>query len=349
MMRAVIAALSLACTAPVTSAHHAISGSYDANSIIEIEGEVTALLWRNPHVQISMRVIGPDGVAQNWAMATTSLSNMRRWQMDPNFITVGDRIRVAGNPARDGARGVYLSNVLTSRGEEVLLGPRVEPRWSDQIVAMTESRRLGQGDTSAPELGMLRIWSTPDTIPMLIPRNFGRRPEYRSKLTEAAQQAADAFVWERDNPLRNCAPKGMPMIMEAPYPFEFRRDAQDILWHQEEFDTVRRIHMSPGASADGQPGSLLGYSVGRWENEQTLIVTTTQMNWGHFDGLGVPLTTQAEMVERFTVSPQGDRLDYSVTFTDPAIFAEPVTLGKHWVWYPDAEVGSYDCLRAAEN
>ena len=107
MMRAVIAAISLACTAPVTSAHHAISGSYDANSIIEIEGEVTALLWRNPHVQISMRVIGPDGVAQNWAMATTSLSNMRRWQMDPNFIAVGDRIRVAGNPARRRAGDIH--------------------------------------------------------------------------------------------------------------------------------------------------------------------------------------------------------------------------------------------------
>jgi hypothetical protein len=349
MSRALVSALCLACLPSLTNAHHAVSGSYDANSIIEVEGEVTAVLWRNPHVQISMRVTDPDGTTQDWAMATTSLSNIRRWQMDPNFIAVGDRIRVAGNPARDGAQGLYISNVLTSRGEEVLLAPRIMPRWSDQIVAMTQSRRLGQGDTSAPELGMFRVWSTPDTIPMLIPRNFGRSPQYRPNLTEAARQAVDGFVWERDNPLGNCAPKGMPMIMEAPYPFEFQLDGDDILWHQEEFDTVRRIHMAPNASADGQPDSLLGYSIGRWDDERSLVVTTTKMGWGHFDGLGVPLTTQAEMVERFTVSAEGDRLDYSVTFTDPAVFTEPVTLGKHWVWYPDATVGTYDCLRAAEN
>jgi hypothetical protein len=349
MMRASFSALALACVPLVSAAHHAIGGNYEANSVIEVEGEVTEVLWRNPHVQVSMRIAGTDGSEQDWAMATTSLSNIRRWQMDPNFIAVGDRIRVAGNPARDGGRGLYIRNILTTRGEEVLLGPNIEPRWSQRLVEMAESRRLGIGDTSAPELGIFRIWSTPDNIPMLIPRNFGRLAENRPKLTEAAQQAVDAFVWERDNPLGNCAPKGMPMIMEAPYPFEFLRDGDDILWHNEEFDTVRRIHMAADASAAGQPGSLLGYSVGRWDDERTLVVTTTQMNWGHFDGLGVPTTLETEMVETFTLSPQGDRLDYSVTFTDPAIFTAPVTLSKYWVWFPDAVVGTYDCLRAAED
>jgi hypothetical protein len=55
------------------------------------------------------------------------------------------------------------------------------------------------------------------------------------------------------------------------------------------------------------------------------------------------------LVERFTLSPQGDRLDYEATITDPTVFVEPVILRKHWVWYPDAEVGAYECLRAAED
>jgi len=330
-------------------AHHAVGGNYEAGTVVEVEGEVTGVLWRNPHVQVSMRVTGPDGTAQDWDMATTSLSNIRRWQMDPNFIAVGETIRVAGNPALRGEHGIYIRNVLTTRGEEVLLGPNIEPRWSNRIVEMADSRRLGQGDPSAPELGIFRIWSTPDNIPMLIPRNFGRIAENRSKLTPSARQAVDAFVWERDNPLRNCQAKGMPTIMEAPYPFELRRDGGDIIWHNEEYDTVRRIHMSPDAAATGQPESLLGYSVGYWENDRTLVVTTTKMGWGHFDGLGVPLTGDTVMLERFTLSPLGDRLDYTATFTDPAIFTEPVTLAKHWVWYPDAMVETYDCTRAAED
>ena len=333
----------------VSGAHHAVAGNYDTRRVIEVEGEVTDILWRNPHVQVSMRVIDQNGSPQDWDLATTSLSNLRRWQIDPSFIEVGDTIRVAGNPAIRTEHGLYISNVLTSDGEEVLLADNVQPRWTDRIIEMAESRRRGVGDTSAPELGIFRIWSTPPGIPTLIPRNIGRTPSGRANLTEAALQSVDAFVWERDNPLQDCAPKGMPLIVGVPYPFEFVRNGGNILWHNEEYDTVRTIHMAPDASLEGQPDSLLGYSVGRWEDDRTLVVTTTHTNWGHLDGQGIPVSTAAEMVERFILSPQGDRLDYSMTFTDPENLVEPMTFGKHWVWYPDAEVGAYECLVAAED
>ena len=265
--------LSLLGVQIASGAHHAVAGNYDSARVIKVEGEVTALLWRNPHVQVSMRVIDENGIAQDWAMATTSLSNLRRWQMDPSFIEVGETIRVAGNPAIRIEHGLYLRNVLTSDGEEVLLAANVQPRWTDRIIEMAESRRRGVGDTSAPELGIFRIWSTPDGIPLLIPQNLGRTPSGRANLTETALQAVEAFVWERDNPLQNCAPKGMPLIMHAPYPFEFVRDGNNLLWHNEEYDTVRTIHMAPPASLEEQPDSLLGYSVGRWEDDRTLVVT----------------------------------------------------------------------------
>jgi Family of unknown function (DUF6152) len=348
-MRQFIAVLCFLLVPLPAMTHHAVGGNYDSSKVIELEGEVVAVLWRNPHVQVTLRVNGENGEAQNWDMATTALSNMRRWQLPPEFIKIGEVVRVAGNPGLRNEHTMYIRNVLTTSGEEVLLGNNVEPIWTNKTIEMAASRRAGVGDKSAPELGIFRIWSTPDGIPMLIPRNFGKQPEYRAKLTDAARAAVDAFVWERDNPLKNCSPKGMPMIMEAPYPFEFVRDGENILWHDEEFDTVRTIHMAPNASADGQPDSLLGYSIGRWEGERTLVVTTTHMGWGHFDGLGVPITPEAVMVETFAMTPQGDRLDYSATVSDPAVFTEPVTLGKHWVYFTDAVVGKYDCLRAAED
>ena len=45
-------------------AHHAIAGNYDAATVIELQGEVTDVLWRNPHVQLSLRVTGENGEAQ---------------------------------------------------------------------------------------------------------------------------------------------------------------------------------------------------------------------------------------------------------------------------------------------
>ena len=348
-MRLSIILMSSVLLPAIVAAHHAVGGNYDAQNVIELEGQVTAVLWRNPHVQVTMRVTGEDGEAQTWDLATTALSNMRRWQLPPEFIKVGDVIRVAGNPGLRNEHSLYIRNVLTTSGQEVLLGSNVEPIWTNRLIEMSASRKAGVGDPSRPELGIFRIWSTPDGIPMLIPRNFGKQPQYRPKLTQAAREAVDAFVWERDNPLQNCSKKGMPMIMEAPYPFEFVRDGDNILWHDEEFDTVRTIHMAPDASAEGQPPSLLGYSIGRWEDDHTLVVTTTKMGWGHFDGLGVPITPDAVAVERFAMTPEGDRIDYTMTVTDPSVFTEPVTLGKHWVYYQDAVVGKYDCLRAAED
>lgn len=332
-----------------SSAHHAVAGNYDTKSTIEVEGEVTNVLWRNPHVQISMRAMDENGIPHDWDMATTALSNMRRWQIDPSFIEVGDTIRVAGSPSIRTEYGLYISNVLTSDGQEVLLLADAKPRWTDQLIQMSESRRLAIGDPSRPDLGIFRIWSNPDGIPTLIPRDIGSSPQGRANLTAAALEITDAFVWARDNPLQNCAKKGMPLIMHAPYPFEFVRQGDDIVWHEEEYDTFRTIHMGPNASDAGQPDSLLGYSVGRWENDHTLVVTTTHMNFGHLNGQGVPISTSATSVERFMLSPRGDRLDYTMTVTDPEYLIEPMTFSKHWVYYPDARVGTYDCLRAAED
>ena len=107
--------LSLLGVPIASSAHHAVGGNYDSSTVIEVEGEVTDLLWRNPHVQVSMRVIDENGVPQDWAMATTALSNMRRWQIDPSFIVVGDTIRVAGNPAYRIDRKFWIGRKLILR------------------------------------------------------------------------------------------------------------------------------------------------------------------------------------------------------------------------------------------
>jgi len=335
---------------PITSfGHHNVAGRYDPQSVVEIEGVVTETVWRNPHVQITMLVTNETGEEEIWDMATTALSNMRRWQIDPDFIAVGETIRVAGNPARRGT-GMYISNVLTTSGEEVLLGPNVESLWSDRTIEIAASRRAAIGDATAPELGIFRVWSHPEGVGMLFPEDVN--PNYDLEnypLTDAARAAIAGYVRERDNPIANCQPKGMPTIMEAPYPHEFIQDGENILWHQEEYDTVRYINMSPDATAEGKPASRLGYSIGRWEDDNTLVVTTTQTTWRHMDTAGVPLSEDVELVERFTQNPDGSRLDYSLTITDPVNFTEPTTVQKYWLYFEDAEVGSFQCFQGAED
>ena len=195
-------------------------------TIVEVEGEVIDVLWRNPHAQVSMRVIAENGDEQLWEMAMDSVSNMRRWKIDPSFIEVGDRIRVAGDLARGVDHGLYIRNILTSSGEEVVLGVQTNARWSAPTIGIPENRRLGIGDPTAPELGIYRVWDTPGNSQRLFQRELGQTPAGRANLTRQALETVDAFDWERDNPLKDCALKGMPLIMESPYPLSLPGQAK---------------------------------------------------------------------------------------------------------------------------
>jgi hypothetical protein len=162
-------------------------------------------------------------------------------------------------------------------------------------------------------------------------------------LTERAQSIARAFDPVKNYPLRDCTPKGMPTIMEQPYPMQFSQQGENILLRMEEYDTVRTIRMKPD-SRPQQSRAPLGHSTGRWEGT-ALIVTTTGISWPHFDAAGIPISEQARLVERFTPSADGSRLDYRMTVTDPLTFTKPVDLQKHWLGLPDVELKPYRCTR----
>jgi hypothetical protein len=49
------------------------------------------------------------------------------------------------------------------------------------------------------------------------------------------------------------------------------------------------------------------------------------------------------IVERFAPTPDGARLDYRLTVTEPAVFTQPVVLENYWIWVPEIEILSYDC------
>ena len=98
-------------------------------------------------------------------------------------------------------------------------------------------------------------------------------------LTDAAKKARASFNPLTDSVAPGCRPKGMPTIMEQPYPLEFVKKGDTILLRLEEYDTVRTIVMTPDAKFAALPKTLLGRSKGRWEGE-TLVVTTDRIDWG---------------------------------------------------------------------
>ena len=46
--------------------HHSVAVIFDTTSVVEAEGEITELSWRNPHVRFRLSGTNEDGSAQVW-------------------------------------------------------------------------------------------------------------------------------------------------------------------------------------------------------------------------------------------------------------------------------------------
>jgi hypothetical protein len=313
-----------------TQAHHSTALVYHRDGpIIEAEGVITRVAWVNPHVKFTMRGTGADGVERDWEIETNSVSTVSRFGLTAELVAVGNEVKVAGNGGRVADNVLWLTNMMLPNGREVLFGSAVRSRWSGETIG-SDIRGAVTPDTQG--LGIFRIW-TNATNPVAF--WGGDLP-----LTASAAAARAAFNAQTDEPTANCVPKGMPFIMEQPYPMQLVRNGDDILMRMEEYDAVRRIRMT--GTADDERPTLHGTSRGRWDGA-ALVVTTTNIDYGWFNGTGIPLGPEAKTEERFELNADGSRLEYTMLVTDAATFTAPVTLRKAWEWRPGEELRPYEC------
>jgi len=332
-----VVALIFVALPGATHAHHSFAGFYDRNRVIEVEGVITELSWRNPHGHLGLEVTDSSGRSAQWTVETGSISILRVRGLDPEFAKVGDRVRIAGEASVRSDTAMYAQQMLLADGREVLLSINVEPRWTDaetgELLAPVFDERVASEARRNAD-GIFRVWSTVFEDPAAFPMFKGVYP-----LTERGEQIR--AQWDPASAaLNDCTPKSMPLLMITPFPIEFQRDGADILVRFEEDDAVRRIHMR--AAAPPREHSFLGYSTGRWEGD-TLVVETTHLLSELLDPDGVRQSENIRVVERFTPAANGERMDYRITIADPEIFTETFDLTRYFVWRPELVVNAYDC------
>jgi len=346
-MKFVVASLGGIVLSLPAYAHHSPNVHFDRNDVVEIHGVLIEVGWHNPHIQLTVLTRNEDGSEVEWHVEESNTNvQQRRGVLRENY-EVGENIRVAGFRGLRNRTAIFATNTLLANGRELVGVTSSGPRWTTDLVmtvgAYQGSRLKGPAVNSDD---IFRVWSVAADL-----RRPGtsraNSPLWKESYPLTEQALLTRTNWERlaQNPYIDCQ-NGMPAIMDSQAPMEFVREDQDILLRLEEQDVVRRIYME--SAPTGAAPSPYGHSVGYWEHE-TLIVNTTDIDWPWFDQSGVPQSEALTLVERFSVSEDGQQLNYSVEATDPAVFTEAVAMEKRWISIPGEELKPYDCTYARDD
>ncbi|HVN45567.1 MAG TPA: DUF6152 family protein [Steroidobacteraceae bacterium] len=324
------------------AAHHSPYVHYDGKQMVEIEGVVTEFEWRNPHTRFNVEQTTADGKKVLWNMEYSPPVILMRQGVTKDTFKVGSKMKFAGFKAAN-SNTMFVTNILLPDGRETYNDEYAPPRWNkdpsqkvgEALIAQQE-RKVSSG--GPPPQGIFRVWSN-DFTDRTPNKLFASASPY--VLTDYAQSVKAHWDPVKDNPYIFCR-SGMPTAMDQVHPMRFSHQGDDIKLEVEEYDVVRTIHMKGNAPPAGQKAGPYGYSVGRWDGD-TLVVTTTNIDYPWFDKKGTPASPELKLVERFTVTPDNKRLDYTITATDPKVFKEPVVMKRQWLWVPGETITPYHC------
>jgi hypothetical protein len=319
--------LLMAISLPGTALAHHSRVQYDQTKYVELSGEIVKMRWRNPHIVYHMRVTNENGEDETWMLEAGSIYMLARTGVRENPLSIGDQVRVAGYASKNGDPEFYLQNVMLPNGQEVALVPGAEPYWSDDVVGGRHQWSSASVANGSGTQGIFRVWSRENISGQTTGTDQDNLP-----LTATAREKQARFDPLEDDPMLDCIQPGMPRSMGGPHPIQFIDHGDTIEIQNAEMDIRRTVYMTGDAIRDPQdmPFSKQGYSHGTWQGD-VLEVRTTRVDWPFFDGVGTPLSTQAEILERFTVSDDDKRLDSETVVTDPVTFTEPVIVGRYWV------------------
>jgi hypothetical protein len=296
-----------------SDAHHAITANFDPTRTAELQGVVVDFRFRSPHSYLIVEGVGVvDGVRQSetpvrWQVESHSVPGMRNLGIDQDTFRPGDTISINGFPSRRNAAGAMLG--MTFVGAD-------GARYAGEEQA--------QGTVAVTGEGVQRLsgrWRSPGYI------NGPDTPLPLNSAGRAAWQNYDPIL----SPAANCETQSIPGVFSAPYLSELRVGADSVFIRNEAYDVRRTIPLSD-TYASVNPNGSFGQARARIEGD-TLIIESRAYppsGWGlgiatHVNGGGadIPSSDQKTVIERYSVSADGQTLTLAYTLADPTFLSGP--------------------------
>ena len=165
-----------------------------------------------------------------------------------------------------------------------------------------------------------------------------------SLLTERARELSAKFD-HLDDPMNKCEPAGLITQILQTLPMTIEQTDGSVVFRYELWDAVRTISLEKTSHPTDIEPSRFGHSIG-WYDGQTLVVETRRFKPHLYVSLlvgGLMTTDNAVLIERYTLSKDGERLDNFVTVVDPVMLREPLTMKFSWLRMPDLEFQKFEC------
>jgi len=166
--------------------------------------------------------------------------------------------------------------------------------------------------------------------------------KYSMDLTASAKEWHDGYLLHLDQPNVRCVSIGLAQLVTWSYPFEILQNGDRLTMLYELDSEVRRIFPKGHKPSEYFPNSAIGFSTGHWEGS-TYVVVTNRLAQNVRDFRGEPISENAQIEERYSLSEDGNELSAVISLVDPENYKKSPIRRRLWKRDDDLEIFPYEC------